>query len=83
MPDGVTDEAWLGTVLRFHLDAENIEIYANGLRNIYDLEFDDAGPLWGVDNDGPTWRGFRAEEVVQIKEGANYGHPYEGTPLPA
>jgi len=82
VPDGVPNEEWLGTVLRFDFDAENIEIYASGIRNIYDLEFDDAGRLWGVDNDGPTWRGFRAEEVVQIKEGANYGYPNEGTHVP-
>ena len=70
---------WLGTILRFDVDGENVEIFARGFRNVYDLEFDALGRLWGVDNDGPTLRDYRAEEVIQIKEGAHYGFPFEGT----
>ena len=70
---------WIGTVLRFDPEGESIEVFAKGLRNIYDLEFDSQGRLWGVDNDGPTYRGYRAEEVLQIKEGGDYGYPFEGT----
>jgi len=43
------------------------------------MTFDDGGLLYGVDNDGPTNLGWRKEEVLQIKSGANYGFPYEGT----
>ena len=32
-----------------------------------------------MDNDGPTQRGWRFEEVLHIKQGADYGHPFEGT----
>lgn len=73
---------WLGTILRFDVDGNDIEVYADGLRNVYDLEWDENGRLWGVDNDGPTFRGYRAEEVLQIKEGQNYGYPHEGTYAP-
>ena len=70
---------WLGSILRFRPDGTDLEVFANGLRNVYDLEFDTKGRLWGVDNDGPTYRGYRAEEILQIKQGANYGYPFEGT----
>lgn len=70
---------WLGTVLRFDVDGAGPEVYASGLRNVYDLEWDEQGRLWGVDNDGPTFRGYRGEEILQIKEGENYGYPHEGT----
>ncbi len=70
---------WLGTVLRFDTDGNDLEVYARGLRNVYDLEFDAEGRLWGADNDGPSDRGYRAEEILQIKEGAHYGYPAEGT----
>ena len=79
LPEDVPNVDWLGTVVRFGLEGEDIEVFANGLRNVYDIEFDASGRLWGVDNDGPTDRGYRAEEVLQIKEGADYGYPFEGT----
>jgi hypothetical protein len=70
---------WLGTVLRFDGSGAPPEIYAKGLRNVYQVAFDDQGRLWGVDNDGPAMDGWRAEELLQIKEGRNYGFPFEGT----
>lgn len=70
---------WVGTILRFDFDGGNVHVFARGLRNVYDLEFDARGRLWAVDNDGPTLRDYRAEEVLQIKEGAHYGYPFEGT----
>ncbi|MFQ6030364.1 MAG: PQQ-dependent sugar dehydrogenase [Dehalococcoidia bacterium] len=69
----------LGTVVRFAPDGSEFEVFARGLRNIYDLEFDNRGRLFGSDNDGPSVRGFRRESVYQIKEGADYGFPWEGT----
>lgn len=69
----------LGTIIRFNPDGSGLEIFAEGLRNVYGLTFDDKGLLYGVDNDGQTRGGWRREEVLQIKRGANYGYPYEGT----
>ena len=69
----------LGTIIRFDPDGSGVEIFAEGLRNVYGLTFDDQGLLFGVDNDGLTRSGWRWEEVLQIKQGANYGYPYEGT----
>jgi hypothetical protein len=73
------NEEWLGTIIRFDPDGNDLEVFAQGLRNVYDLEFDQQGRLWGVDNDGPTVRDYRAEEIIQIKEGEHYGYPVEGT----
>jgi len=75
----VPNVEWLGTILRFDEAGRNLDVYARGLRNVYDLEFDEQGSLWGVDNDGPTLRDYRAEEVLQIKEDHHYGYPFEGT----
>jgi len=69
----------IGKIVRFKPDGSELEIFAEGVRNIYGLTFDDQGLLWGVDNDGLTNGGWRREEVLQIKQGANYGYPYEGT----
>lgn len=52
---------------------------ARGLRNVYDLAVDDRGRLYGVDNDGPTFRGQKREEVLWLRQGADFGYPYEGT----
>ena len=69
----------VGTIIRFQPDGGRFEIFAQGLRNVYGLAFDRQGLLYGVDNDGITRGGWRREEVLQIKQGANYGYPYEGT----
>jgi hypothetical protein len=69
----------LGTVIRLLPDGSDVEIYATGLRNVYGLAFDDRGQLWGVDNDGETPNGWRAEELLHIREGRNYGYPEEGS----
>jgi len=70
---------WLGTVLRFDGAGNAPEVVAKGLRNVYQVAFDDQGRMWGVDNDGPTMAGWRAEEVLQIKPGRNYGFPFDAT----
>lgn len=69
----------LGTVISLRPDGRELEVVARGLRNVYDLAFDDAGRLYGVDNDGPTRRGWRREEVLEIRRGGHYGYPYDGT----
>ena len=84
-PDGLHDltphPELLGTILRFDALGE-IDIYARGLRNVYQVTFDAEGALWAVDNDGPTLGGWRGEEVLQIKEDHHYGYPHDGTFLP-
>lgn len=78
--DGLTPHPeWLGTVLRFDGSGASPEVYAHGLRNVYQVAFDGQGRMWAVDNDGPAIDGWRAEEVVQIKQGRDYGFPFEGT----
>ncbi len=69
----------LGTIISFRPDGSDLQVFARGIRNIYDLTFDSRGRLYGVDNDGPTQRSSRMEEVLQLKPGAYYGYPYEGT----
>jgi hypothetical protein len=69
----------LGAVIRYRPEDPEIEIFAKGIRNIFDLEFDDQGGLWGADNDGATLRGFKAEEALFITRGADFGYPRFGT----
>jgi glucose/sorbosone dehydrogenase len=70
---------WFGTVLRVDPATNVIQVFASGLRNVYELAFDPKGGLWGIDNDGTTLNGFRGEEVLQLKQGGNYGYPADGT----
>lgn len=69
----------LGTVIRLSPGGGNVEVFATGLRNVFGLAFDEEGGLWGVDNDGATPSGWRAEEVLHIRNGRNYGYPREGS----
>jgi len=69
----------LGTIVSIRPDGRDLRVVASGLRNVYDLAFDDLGRLYGVDNDGATMRGWRREEVLEIRMGGNYGYPYDGT----
>ena len=69
----------LGTIVRFRPDGSDLEVFARGIRNVYGIVFDDDGKLYGVDNDGPTKSGYRAEEVIRFERGENYGYPEEGT----
>ena len=72
----------LGTVLSLRPDGSDLRVVARGLRNVYDLALDDTGRLYGVDNSGPTMRGWRREEVLEIRPGADFGYPYDGTFAP-
>ena len=69
----------IGTIISFEPDGSSLEPFASGLRNVYGITMDEKGRIYGVDNNGLTARDWRMEEVLQIKRGANYGYPYEGT----
>ena len=77
-PSGPETEL-LGSVLRIDPASGRFDVYARGLRNVYGLTFDDGGRLWGVDNDGRGRGVWRAEELLQIQEGLDYGFPDDGT----
>jgi glucose/arabinose dehydrogenase len=72
----------LGTVVSMRPDGSDRMVVASGLRNVYGLAFDPHGRLFGSDNDGPTRSGWRREEVLQLREGADYGYPDDGTFAP-
>ena len=64
------------TVMRFNLDGSNPEVYARGLRNVYQLAFHpEDGTLWAADN-GRDDLGYAVpEELNLIVEGGDYGWP--------
>lgn len=69
----------MGTVIRFDGSGAAPEVWSRGLRNVYDLAFDDQGRLYGVDNDGVTQDGWLWEELLDLKQGADYAYPFQGT----
>jgi quinoprotein glucose dehydrogenase len=60
----------MGGVLRCEPDGSQLEVYCYGLRNPQDLEFDDEGNLWTVDNDTA---GADPCRVLHLVEGGDYG----------
>ncbi|MEM9939951.1 MAG: c-type cytochrome [Planctomycetota bacterium] len=65
-----------GTVLRCSLDGQKIERFAGGIRNAYDLVFDQFGELFIHDSDmeadaGTTW--YRPTYVFHVPAGAEMG----------
>lgn len=63
------------TILRLNPDGTNLEVFARGLRNSYDLTFTPDGRLWATDNgaDPPC---ATIDELNLIEEGKDYGWPY-------
>ena len=70
---------YLGSVLSFDPDGSNVEIVASGLRNVYDLTFDQQGNLFGANNDGMSKRSKVWESLLHITDGADFGYPEYGT----
>lgn len=61
------------SVLRFDPDGGEIEVWAQGLRNTFDIAWDANGRLFGADNSpdhGPP------EEFNRIEPGGHHGFPY-------
>ncbi|MCH8815503.1 MAG: PQQ-dependent sugar dehydrogenase [Chloroflexi bacterium] len=63
------------TILRVDPNGDNLEVYASGLRNPYDLVFDAQGRLWATDN-GSDEPCETVDELDLIVDGGDYGWPY-------
>lgn len=61
------------SVLKIDIDSGDVQVYANGIRNPYDLAFTASGQLFATDNGLVTGQGDR---LLQVDEGAFYGFPY-------
>jgi len=59
-------------------DFTNVETYATGLRNPFGLVFNSEGVLYATDNDSQTGLlgGNLGDKLLEVQEGAFYGHPY-------
>ena len=73
--DCVEQDPRSATIQQANLDGTGARIYATGLRNSYDLTFDDRGRLWATDNgsDAPC---ATIDELNLIVDGGDYGWPY-------
>lgn len=60
-----------GVIARSEVDGSNFEIFAAGLRNIYEFSFDQYGNFISVDNDGDHPGEY--ERVVHLIEGSDSG----------
>ncbi|RMF40072.1 MAG: heme-binding protein [Planctomycetota bacterium] len=65
-----------GSVIRFDLQGQTVELVAGGLRNAYDLAFNSASQLFVHDSDmesdeGAPW--YRPTSIFEIAEGGEYG----------
>jgi putative heme-binding domain-containing protein len=68
-------------VLRMDKDAKEIELFAAGMRNAYDIDFNTDGELFTFDSDmewdwGTPW--YRATRIYHVVSGGDYGFR-EGT----
>ncbi len=65
-----------GSIIRFDLQGQRVELVAGGLRNAYDLAFNAESQLFVHDSDmesdqGAPW--YRPTSVYEIAEGGEYG----------
>src|SRR6266498_2942235 len=70
-----------GYVVRFDPDGKNVELFASGQRNTYDIAFNADGELFGFDSDmewdwGNPW--YRPTRINHIVSGGDFGFR-EGT----
>jgi glucose/arabinose dehydrogenase len=73
------------TILRVDPDGQNLEIFASGLRNVFDFAFNAAGDLFCGDNqfNFGSDDNYPPDELNFVRYGLNYGWPnYEGNPPP-
>ncbi|HEU5074133.1 MAG TPA: PQQ-dependent sugar dehydrogenase, partial [Polyangiaceae bacterium] len=66
-----------GTILSFGLDGEDLQVFARGFRNPFDLAFAPDGALFATDNAAdPPAIAAAVEELNHVVSGAHYGHPF-------
>lgn len=61
------------SILQIDLERGEIQTYADGIRNPYDLAFTSSGQLYTTDNGLVTGQGDR---ILQVTDSAFYGFPY-------
>ena len=81
LSSGDKAQAPCGHVLRMDADGQNVEVFAGGLRNIYDLAFGEHGELFTFDSDtefnwGQPW--YVPCRILHVVSGGEYGFR-EGT----
>jgi hypothetical protein len=83
---GLREEPITAKILRVPIDANEVvlmndenalanamQLFASGVRNTYDMAFNAAGDLFGVDNSGDH---DDPEEMNWLQEGGHYGFPW-------
>ncbi len=69
-----------GAILRMNPDGSDVEVFASGFRNPYDLTFSPDGELFTADNNpdflDDTLRFLPPEELDYVREGRHYGFPH-------
>jgi glucose/arabinose dehydrogenase/mono/diheme cytochrome c family protein len=76
---GPLEKAMEASILRMNPDGSQLEVFASGLRNPYDLTFAPNGDLFTADNNpdllDENLRWLPPEELNFIREGRDYGFP--------
>lgn len=67
----------LGAILKISPGGKTREVFANGFRFAYALEFNRAGDLFATDQEGETWLpgGNPLDELNHVERGRHYGWP--------
>jgi hypothetical protein len=71
------------TILRFNPDGSEVEPYAFGFRNPYDISWDVNGNLWATDNgrDEHAEDDVVPDELHLVQPGKQHGYPYYECPV--
>lgn len=65
-----------GTILVANPDGSNVQVYARGFRNPYDMVFDSKGNLYATENGEDVQNGKpEGDELNLIVKGGDYGYP--------
>ena len=68
-----TPQPFEASILQININSGDIQVYANGIRNPYDLSFTPGRQLYVTDNGLVTGQGDR---ILQVNAGEFYGFPY-------
>lgn len=64
-------------ILSVNPDGSDLQVYARGLSNSFDVAFNAAGDMFAADNQpGAEASANEGDELNQIVQGAHYGYPY-------